>query len=103
MTRRRFVLAPEAAEDLVAIWRFIKNRASVQIADRVEAEIRKRIFFLTKNPQAGHWRTDLTSERVRFFAVYSYLVVYQPESRPLQVVAILHGNLDVEHRLLDRL
>ncbi len=35
----RYVLAPEAAEDLVAIWPYIKKRSSLEIADRVESEI----------------------------------------------------------------
>ena len=54
-------------------------------------------------PGAGHWRRDLTDEPVRFFPVYSYLIVYLPETKPLQVVAILHGHRDVEQLLGDRL
>jgi len=37
----------------------------------------------------------LTSAGVRFFSVYSYLIVYRPETKPLQVVTILHGSRDV--------
>jgi plasmid stabilization system protein ParE len=37
---RRYVLAPEAALDLVQIWRFIKKQSSAEIADRVESVIR---------------------------------------------------------------
>jgi hypothetical protein len=36
--RRRYVLAPEAALDLVQIWLFIKNNASIQMADRLPSE-----------------------------------------------------------------
>jgi antitoxin ParD1/3/4/toxin ParE1/3/4 len=46
---------------------------------------------------------ELTDEPVKFFSVYSYLIVYRPETKPLQVVAILHGNRDVEQLLKDRL
>jgi hypothetical protein len=31
----------------------------------------------------GHIRDDLTDRRLKFWSVYSYLVVYEPESRPL--------------------
>jgi len=31
----RFVLAPQAALDLVEIWRYIKEQTSLTIADRV--------------------------------------------------------------------
>ena len=99
---RRYVLAPEAALDLVQIWRFIKNNASIQMADRVEPVIRDKIAYLARNQGGGHWRKDLTDERVRFFPIYSYLIVYRPETNPLQVVAVLHGRRDVELVLKDR-
>jgi hypothetical protein len=31
---RRYILAPEAALDLVEIWRYLKNKANVEIAER---------------------------------------------------------------------
>ena len=49
----RYVLAPEAARDLVEIWRYIKNQSNVEVADRVESVIRERIGFLAKNPGIG--------------------------------------------------
>src|SRR5258708_29669526 len=100
---RRYVLAPEAALDLVQIWRYLKEQSSVEIADRVESVIRDKIVFLATNPGAGHWRKNLTDEEVKFFPVYSYLIVYRPETTPLQIVSILHGRPDVEQLLRDRL
>jgi antitoxin ParD1/3/4/toxin ParE1/3/4 len=101
--KSRYVLAPEAASDLVDIWRYIKEQRSIQMADRVESVIRERIVFLTKTPGAGHWRKNLTDEPVKFFPVYSYLIVYRPDTKPLQVVSILHGRRDVEQILKGRL
>jgi antitoxin ParD1/3/4/toxin ParE1/3/4 len=97
--KSRYVLAPEAARNLTDIWRYIKKQTSIAMADRVETVIRDRIIFLSENPGAGHWRKDLTPEAVKFFPVYSYLIVYRPDTRPLQVVAILHGRRDVERML----
>jgi antitoxin ParD1/3/4 len=91
--RRRYVLAP----DLVQIWRFIKNNASIQMV------IRDKIAYLARNQGGGHWRKDLTDERVKFFPIYSYLIVYRTETNPLQVVAILHGRRDVGQLLDGRL
>jgi antitoxin ParD1/3/4/toxin ParE1/3/4 len=99
---RRYVLAPKAALDLVQIWRYLKKQSSVEIADRVESVIRDRIAFLARNPGAGHWRKNLTDESVKFFPVYSYLIVYRPDKKPLQVVSILHGRRDIEQILKDR-
>ena len=100
---RRYVLAPEAALDLIQIWRFIKKQSNVEITDRVESVIREKIVFLAANPGAGHWRKNLTDEAVKFFPVYSYLIVYRPETTPLQIVSILHDRRDVEQLLRDRL
>jgi len=72
------------------------------MADRVESAIRERIVFLARNPGAGHWRRDLTDEPVKFFPVYSYLIVYRPETKPLQVAAIVHGHRDVAEILKKR-
>jgi len=36
----RYVLAPQAALDLVEIWRYVKEQSSLTIANRVEAAIR---------------------------------------------------------------
>jgi antitoxin ParD1/3/4/toxin ParE1/3/4 len=101
--KRRYLLAPEAALDLVEIWRYIKKQSSVEMADRVESVIRDRIVFLAANPEAGHWRKNLTDEAVKFFPVYSYLIVYRPETTPLQIVSVLHPRRDVEQLLQDRL
>ena len=98
----RYILAPHAAQDLVDIWRYIKQQSSETMADRVESVIRDRLAFLSGSPSAGHWRKDLTDENVRFFPVYSYLIVYRPETKPLQVVSILHGRRYVEKALKDR-
>ena len=55
----RYLLAPEAALDLVQIWRYIKKQSSVASADRVESVIRDKIVFLARMPGAGHRNKDL--------------------------------------------
>ncbi len=47
--RRRYVFAPDAALDLVQIWRYIKKESSEDIADRVEAAIHAQIVLLAKS------------------------------------------------------
>ncbi|SRR5258708_10212582 len=98
----RYVLAPRSAQDLVEIWRYLKKRSSIVMADHVEPVIREKIVFLSQSPGAGHWHKDLSSERVKFFSVYSYLIVYRPDTKPLQIVSILHGRRDVERILKNR-
>ena len=55
--------------------------------------------LLGNEPGAGHVREDLTSRPVKFWPVYSYLIVYDPEAKPVQVIRVLHGMRDVEEIL----
>jgi plasmid stabilization system protein ParE len=32
---------------------------------------------------------------VLFWPVYSYLIIYRPDKKPLEVLRVLHGNRDV--------
>lgn len=89
-----FFYSPEARRDLLEIWEFIAQD-DLDAADRVEREIEQAITTLASQPGLGHVRRDLTSKPVRFWAVYSYLIIYDPEARPLEVVRILSGYCDI--------
>jgi antitoxin ParD1/3/4/toxin ParE1/3/4 len=65
--------------------------------------IRSKFLYLADFPNGGHLRHDLTSAQVRFLSVYSYLIVYRPETKPLQIVAILHARREVAKILPKRL
>ncbi|MGC2530769.1 MAG: type II toxin-antitoxin system RelE/ParE family toxin [Candidatus Acidiferrum sp.] len=98
-----YIVAPQAALDLVEIWRHIKEKSGEARADRIESEIRHRFSFLARTPEAWHVRENLTDEAVKFFLVYSYLIVYRPKTKPLQIISVLHGWRDVERILKKRL
>ena len=100
--KRRYILAPQAARDIVAISRYLKNESSEETADRVVSVIRSKFVYLADFPTGGHWRRDLTTAEVRFFSVHSYLIVYQPDTKPLQIVAILHSHRDLANILPKR-
>jgi plasmid stabilization system protein ParE len=51
--------------------------------------------LLASQPGIGHVSEDLTSRPLKFWSVYSYLVVYDPASDPLSIIAVLHGARDV--------
>lgn len=40
--KRRYILAPQAARDLVNIWRHIRKKSSQETANRVESVIRDK-------------------------------------------------------------
>jgi len=62
----------------------------------VLSALRSSIVKLAKNPSLGHWREDLADKRHRFFLTYSYLIVYRHETKPMQVIRILHAARDVQ-------
>ena len=57
--------------------------------------------MLASHPDAGHLRSDLTPLPVKFWPVFSYLIVYDPSARPPAIVRVLHGRQDVA-AILDR-
>jgi len=57
--------------------------------------------LLASHPEAGHLRQDLTSLPVKFWSVFSYLIVYDPAARPIAIVRVLDGRRDVR-AILDR-
>ncbi len=50
---------------------------------------------LAEMPGKGHLREDLGDEAIRVWVVYSYLIIYRPEPKPLQVVRVVSGYRDV--------
>ena len=92
---KRFVLTPFARRDLEEIWRYIA-KDSVKAATRVLDHLESTIGRLAKNPGIGHVREDLADRRHRFFSVGSYSIVYRAQTKPLQVIRILHASRDVQ-------
>jgi plasmid stabilization system protein ParE len=88
-----YQISSEALFDIAEIWRYIA-RDSFDLADLVEEAIYSNCFMVAKNPQIGHKRTDLTAKPVRFWPVLpyeKYLLVYDPDLQPVQIVRVVHA------------
>jgi plasmid stabilization system protein ParE len=99
-----FQLTPQATEDLDRIWWFIAAD-NQEAADRVEREINATCQRLAQTPFIGHKRRDITPLPVRFWTLPkypNYVIVYLPDTEPLQVIAILHGKQDLQEILKSR-
>jgi toxin ParE1/3/4 len=92
----RYILSPEAKEDLREIREYLVSQGGRRLARYVLQEIRAAFRLLASRPEAGHLRQDLTPLPVKFWPVFSYLIVYDPAARPLAIVRVLHGRRDVE-------
>ena len=93
-----YVVSPKADEDILEIWRYLYERAGIEIANRVEAKIYGAFETLSQNPRLGHKRSDLTSHPVLFFAVYSYMIVYRLRT-PIEIARVLRGKRDLKRIL----
>jgi plasmid stabilization system protein ParE len=80
---KRFILTPRAKKDVNDIWDYIAAD-NVEAAGRVLDALDNAMVKLAGNPGIGHWREELADKRHRFFLVYSYLIVYRHEAKPLQ-------------------
>jgi antitoxin ParD1/3/4/toxin ParE1/3/4 len=78
------------------------KKTGLETADRIVTELFKGFFKLADRPNSGHRRTDLTNRKVLFYRVFSYLVIYDPASNPLQVLGVLHGKRNVGRLLAQR-
>lgn len=88
-----FQFTPRAADDLFEIWSYIAGD-DLSAADRVEEGILDTCSFLASAPLSGRIRAEFTSRPLRFWPVQrfpNYIVVYDPGTKPLQVVRLLHG------------
>ena len=88
---RAFVLTRLAERDLDQIKIFLIDRAGPKIARRILKDLRRALELLGKKPGLGHVREDLTNRPVKFWRVYSYLVIYDPETKPVQITASCMG------------
>jgi len=99
-----FQLTAQAIEDIDSIWEFIAQQ-NREAAESLEAEIVAACRRLAKHPLMGTKRQDITLYPVRFWTVTkypNYVIVYRPETVPLQVVAVLHGSRDLKEVLRER-
>jgi plasmid stabilization system protein ParE len=97
-------LTPKAVDDLDDIWNYVAAD-SVDSANRVESAIFKACQSVARFPQLGSKRAEITSLRVRFWVVPrypTYIVVYRPKTKPIQIIAVLHGKRDLQHVLAMR-
>ncbi len=89
-----FVLAAPATTDIAEIAAFVA-RESPQGARLLATRLGEAFARIGAAPEIGFHRTDLTDRPVRFWRVYSFLIVYRADVRPVQVLRVLHGARDI--------
>lgn len=91
----RYILAPSAAADLGAITDFIEGEAGTDRALHVYDEIIEGMAFVADNPAAGFPREHWKLGDVRWWPVFKYLILYDADSRPVEILRVIHGAQDI--------
>lgn len=89
-----YKLMPAAEEDLESLVEYVARdgpQNAIKVLNKFEAAARK----LAEMPGLGNARPDVTDRPLRFWAVYSWLIVYRPGRNPLEIIRILHGSRDL--------
>jgi antitoxin ParD1/3/4/toxin ParE1/3/4 len=94
-------ISAEAQIDFFEVWRHIADD-SVQLANRIESEFYGLFASLGRMPGQGHTRIDLTKRSVLFFPLYSFMIVYRPDVKPIRIMAVLRGRRNVKRILSER-
>src|SRR5438067_1328116 len=97
---KQYRLTPSAAGDLEAIYEHIAAD-NLPAAGRMLQRFTEAFRKLADMPRMGHLREDLTEEPFRFWAVGVYLIIYRPDTDPLEILRVVHGSRDVRRLLRD--
>ncbi len=89
----RYVLAPAAREDRKQIFAYTYQRSgSIEVARRVDQQLKEEFERIARAPTIGHRNVDLPlPDHLPVRSVYSYLVIYNPSTRPVRILRVWHG------------
>jgi toxin ParE1/3/4 len=95
-----FVISKKAVSDLEEIWFYTFEKWSKEQADRYYNLIFNEINYICKNVNAGksmeHVRKGYRATKVK-----SHLIFYKIVNDTIEIIRILHEQMDIEDRLND--
>lgn len=100
MKKLKIVFHESAIEDLEEIWLYTFQTWSLEQADRYYNLIYKEIEFLAGKPTFGKDFSRVL-KGYRFSKIKSHLIFYKHSSSEIEIIRILHENMDISNRLND--
>jgi len=91
----RLILSRRAKVDLLQIWVYLAERASLETADRIIRFLYDRCDFLANNPGLGQLQPQL-GDAVRTFSAKSYMIFFERHPDGINVLRVVHGSRDWE-------
>lgn len=79
-----------AERDMDDIWLYWAQRASLDVADRMQETIEERFSLLVEQPLAGRKCEDI-APGARCFPAGKFLIYYRKSRSALTILHVLHG------------
>lgn len=91
-----FILTPSASRDIDGILEYVLEHSGPNRALHVHRKLYDGFSKISAQPKLlGHIRDDLADESLRVYRVFWFLVIYRPETKPVQILRVIHGARDV--------
>jgi antitoxin ParD1/3/4/toxin ParE1/3/4 len=55
----------------------------------------KQFIAIAKTPGMGHTGSELNDDTLRVISVHNFLVIYSATSRPIEIVRVIHGAMNL--------
>ena len=94
-----YQLTETAEAELDEILRYVVDRDGLDRALYVHDRFVHAFELLTAQPGSGTTRPDLTGGHVRWWFVFKWVVIYDPERSPISILRVIHGARDLERLL----
>lgn len=94
-----YELTETAEDELREILSYIAEADGLHSAEHVLESFLEACGKLATSPGIGYKRRQLTGDQLRWWPVFRYLMVYDPEVEPLRILRIIHGNRDLDRVL----
>jgi plasmid stabilization system protein ParE len=92
----RYVLTVTAESDVHGLLQYIADRDGVDRALHVLDHFELAFDRLSTSPDIGIVRHDLTGETLRWWIVLTFAVIYDPPTKPLTILRVLHSARHLE-------
>ena len=94
-----YQLTDTAQADLAEILLYVADRDGAERALHVHDRFVHAFELLAAQRGSGTTRPNLTGEHVRWWFVFKWAVIYDPESSPIRILRVIHGARDLDRLL----
>ncbi len=100
MKKIQLFIREEAYKDLESIWLYSFETWSLRKADKYYNDLIEAFEFLCDDPKIGKSAAHLR-KGYQSYKVNSYLIFYTTTDFELDVIRIIHSQMDIPNRLID--